>query len=139
MGLNVIQKEWRGWTEHLPNYTTRDRQNGESSVHSLSVYNTVVVPSSKALLASGPGPFTSQPKFPGPQLLEYMSMYSSLCIKDESSCASVDQMPESKRRIPETKKRKIASTSSQWLRTPNSNVDSFWHVYVQTWYRKRPR
>ena len=111
MGLNAIQNEWRGWTEHLPNYTTQGRQNGERSVHSLSVYNTVVVPSSKALLASGPGPFTSQPMFPGPQLLEYMSMYSSLCIKDESCCASVDETPEPKRQTPETKESKIASTS----------------------------
>lgn len=42
--------------------------------YSLLLYNTIVVPSSKALLASGPGPSTSQPMSPGPQLLEYMSM-----------------------------------------------------------------
>ena len=129
MGLNVIQKERRGWTEHLPNYTTQGRQNGTSSVHSLSVYNTVVVPCFKALLASGPGPSTSQPMSPGPQLLEYMSMLSSLWFKAKNSHASVDQMPESKRRTPETKESKISSTSSQWLNASNCNVDSFWHVW----------
>ena len=66
-------------SKDLPNDTTQGRQNGKSSVHSLSVYNTVVIPRSKAVLASGPGPFTSQPMSPGPQLLEYIVRdYSAL-------------------------------------------------------------
>ena len=66
-------------------------------------HNTFLEPSSNAFLVNGPGPSTRQPMSPGPQLLEYMSMLSSLCTKAADSVASVDLIPSSKRRMPNTR------------------------------------
>ena len=61
------------------------------------------MPFSKAALVSGPGPSISDAESAGPQLLEYMSILSSLCTKAADSVASVDLMSSSKIRMPDTR------------------------------------
>ena len=67
------------------------------------------MPFSKAALVSGPGPSICHAISPGPQLLEYMSMLSSLCTKAADSVASVDLMSSSKMRMPDTREYGIQS------------------------------
>ena len=67
------------------------------------------MPFSKAALVSGPGPSICHAISPGPQLLEYMSILSSLCTKAADSVASVDLMSSSKRRMPDTREYGIQS------------------------------
>ena len=61
------------------------------------------MPFSKAALVSGPGPSIWHAESSGPQLLEYMSILSSLCTKAADSVASVDLMSSSKIRMPDTR------------------------------------
>ena len=61
------------------------------------------MPFSKAALVSGPGPSICHAISPGPQLLEHMSILSSLCTKAADSVASVDLFLPSKMRMPYTR------------------------------------
>ena len=70
--------------------------NGKSSNHSIKY---LLMPFSKAALVSGPGPSIGHAESSGPQLLEYMSILSSLCTKAADSVASVASFSSSRKRM----------------------------------------